>query len=175
MAAASTEATDATETSLPYEGCGWAWAEQDLPKITSAFQASLTEAGLSFDPEETYAYAFGENCLRPDGTVDHFVTLETDFAVTTTQPNPKDLAALGDFGGAVLQIVLSDFDAGTVPGTSRGYVTFVFIADGAANHHQVSLVDAAAALEKGLAGADLYRSVSLISLDSRARSTYTRV
>jgi len=149
----------ASPTPLPYESCGWAWASQDLPKVTSAFRTALAAADLSFDTEGTYAYAFGENCLRPNGEVDHFATHETDFVVATTPPDLADLDALGEYAGAVLGIILSDFGPGAVPGAQRGRVDFVFIAGSEAARHQVLLTDAVAALENGLTGAELYRTL----------------
>jgi len=144
---------------LPYEGCGWIWANQDLPEVTSAFREALTAADLRFDPERTYAYAFGENCLRPDGTVDHFAALQTDFVVTNTPPDPTDMSALGDYAGTVLQIILNDFRPGIVPGPQPGNVTFAFMGGREANRQQVLLTDAEAALQQGLVGVDLYQAL----------------
>ena len=144
---------------MPYEDCGWAWANQDLPEVTSAFREALTAADLRFDPEQTYAYAFGENCLRPDGGVDHFAALETDFLVMTTPPDPTDASALGEFARAVLAIILNDFRPGSVPGPQPGNVTFAFMGGREANRQQVLLTDAEAALQQGLVGVDLYQAL----------------
>jgi hypothetical protein len=144
---------------LPYEACGWAWAEQALPEISSAFRAELTATNLSFIPEGTYAYAWGENCLRADGTVDHFATLETDFVVTTTPADPQDFSAMGSYAGAVIATVLEDFGPSVVPGPQRGSVRFVIIADGDTTQYQVLLSDAETVLERGLSGAELYEGL----------------
>jgi hypothetical protein len=156
--ATPTPTTTAAVTPLPYQACGWAWASQDLPDTSSAFRSALTAAGLPFDPDETYAYAFGENCLRPDGELDHFATMETDFVVTSTPSDPGDLSALGDYAVAVLHLILNDFSPDTVPGPQRGIVEFNFSSEGGTVHQQVLLTDAEAALQNGLAGADLYQA-----------------
>jgi hypothetical protein len=144
---------------LPYEGCGWAWAEQALPEVSSAFRAELTAKNLSFVPRGTYAYAFGENCLRADGTVDHFATLETDFVVTTAPADPQDLPAMGTYLAAVLGTVLDAFGPSVVPGPQRGSVRFVIIAGGETTQYQVLLSDAETALEQQLRGAELYEAL----------------
>lgn len=158
-ASAAPGGVDAARTPLPYESCGWAWANQDLPEVTSALRAALAAAELPFDPEGTYAYAFGENCLRPDGEVDHFATKETDFVVTTAPPDTADLSALGKYAAAVLGILLKDFSPGAVPGPQHGQVDFVFVSESGAARHQVLLTDAAAALQNGLTGAALYQAL----------------
>ena len=150
---------DATFAPLPEGACGWAWANQDLPQVTAAFQEALAAASLPFEPEATYAYAFGENCLRSDGTADHFATLETDFVVTTNPPDPTDRSVMGDFAGTVLGIILNDFRPGVVPGPQRGNVRFVIMAGGETTQYQVLISDAETALGQHLSGEELYEAL----------------
>ena len=130
-----------------------------MPEVSSAFQADLADANLSFVPGGTYAHAFGENCLRTDGTVDHFTTLETDFVVTTAPADPQDLSAMGTYAAAVFATILEEFGPGVVPGAQPGRVRFVIIADGETSQFQVLLSDAEAALGQHLSGEELYEAL----------------
>jgi len=150
---------EGTRAPLAYQDCAWTWASQDLQQPTSAFRGALLSDGLTLNTGGTYVYAFGENCLGPDGQVDHFAALETDFVVSTSPADPEDFAALGDYAAAVLNIILDDFGPGVVPGPQLGKVDFVFTTDTGEIHQSVLLTDAAAALQNGLTGAELFQTL----------------
>jgi hypothetical protein len=155
----TTPAASPSWTPLAYEDCGWQWAEQSLAELTDTFQQALAGANLFFDPEKTRAYAFGENCLDKRGNVQYFASMETDFIVATTPADVTDQAALGNYAGQVLRLILSDFTPGTVPGPQPGNVEFVFVGPGLEIRRRVSLVDAQKALRSALEGAELYRAL----------------
>jgi hypothetical protein len=130
-----------------------------MPDVTATFQQALSNADLPFDPERTRAYAFGENCLDPGGNVQHFAAMETDFVVTQAPHDPGDRVELGNYAGAVLRLILSDFGPGSVPGPQEGNVDFVFVTGGEEIRGRVLLADAGSVLASGLEGAELYTAL----------------
>jgi hypothetical protein len=153
-------AENPTPTILPYEACGWVWAQESLPETSAALTESLAAQDLKFDADRTYAYAFGENCLGPNGQVDHFAAQETDFVVVTGLAGPDGYSERADYAGAVLKLILADFKpVETVPGQKQGFVEFVFQDSKGESHQRVALADAEKALASGLTGEALYQAL----------------
>ena len=145
---------------LPYEACGWVWAQQSLPDVSSALQKALSDQQLPYDKDKTYAYAYGENCLNRDGKVDHFAAMETDFVVATGPAGPGELAARGDYAGAVLKLILEKFKpAEAVPGPQPGVVDFIFTDSQGETQRRVELSKAQQVLASGLSGEALYQAL----------------
>jgi hypothetical protein len=123
--AATTEAptiipTTAVPTELP--PCGYQWAYQDLPELSSAFQQSIQ--GLQ--PEaQANAYAFGENCIGEDGTVVTFLAMETDFNITLQVTDLSNEAALGEWIVKVMKVI-EEIPPQQIVGPRPGRVTMTF-------------------------------------------------
>src|SRR5512146_3024052 len=78
-------------TSAPQD-CGYQWANQDLPKLSGEFQ----QAVQALQPQaQASAYAFGENCIRSDGSIASFAAMETDFNVTLLVDDLANESVLG--------------------------------------------------------------------------------
>jgi hypothetical protein len=104
LAAATTEApTVIPTTAVPtLPPCGYQWAYQDLPELSSSFQQSIQ----ALQPEaEANAYAFGENCVLEDGTVAAFHAMETDFNITLQVVDLADESDLGEWIVKVMQVI----------------------------------------------------------------------
>ena len=67
-----------TTDASTFEGCAYVWAYQDLPTLSGDFQESIQQLQAE---AKANAFAFGENCVRADGSAD-FIPMETDFNIT---------------------------------------------------------------------------------------------
>lgn len=84
------------------QNCGYQWAYQDLPELSSAFQQSLQ----TLQPEaQGNAFAFGENCMLADGSVGAFLPMETDFNVTLQVSDLNNESELGEWIVKVMEVV----------------------------------------------------------------------
>ncbi len=110
--------------------CGYMWASQPLPDVSSDIQAMLEESGV--EQVRVSAEAFGENCVLPDGEVARFLVMQTDIRILLGVENVNDLNALGDLAAKVLPVVLG-LPEEMLPGPNEGYIGLQFSdADGQA-------------------------------------------
>jgi hypothetical protein len=73
------------------QDCGYQWAQQALPELSSAFLQSIQ----ALQPEaQANAFAFGENCIHADGTAT-FLPMETDFNITLQVTDVSNESELG--------------------------------------------------------------------------------
>ncbi len=107
-----------------YSECAWQWATQDLPEITAQLAAAADRAGIAVS--EARAYAFGENCLNPQGQVAYFATMETDFDLTLPVDDLSDREAVGDRAADVLALLLDQFPLDSTPGPQPGRIRLTF-------------------------------------------------
>ena len=106
LPAATTEApTVIPTTAVPtLPPCGYQWAYQDLPELSSSLQQSIQ----ALQPEaEANAYAFGENCVAEDGTGAALIPMETDFNITSQVADLADESDLGGWIVKVMQVIVS--------------------------------------------------------------------
>ena len=87
-------------TDLP--PCGYQWAYQDLPELSQSFHASIQ---LLQAEAQANAFAFGENCIAPDGSVAAFLPMETDFNITLQVGDLSNESDLGEWIVKVMQVV----------------------------------------------------------------------
>lgn len=112
--------TTAVPTELP--PCGYQWAYQDLPELSSSFQQSIQV----LQPEaEANAYAFGENCIFEDGSVAAFLPMETDFNITLQVMGLSNEAALGEWIVKVMQVI-ENIPQEQIVGPQPGRVSITF-------------------------------------------------
>ncbi len=113
---------ETTAVPLTPQDCGYQWSNQDLPELSSSFQQSIQ----ALQPEaQASAYAFGENCIRPDGSIASFTAAETDFNV---QLQVDDLANESVLGRWIVQVmqVIDGIPAEQIAGPRPGRVSIVF-------------------------------------------------
>ena len=111
----------ATNSPSPQD-CGYQWANQDLPELSSSFQESIQE----LQPEaQANVYAFGENCMLADGSVSSFGAMETDFNVTL---QVNDLANESDLGEWIVRVmqVIENIPPEQIAGPQPGRVSIIF-------------------------------------------------
>jgi hypothetical protein len=101
--------------------CSYQWAYQDLPELSSSFQQSIQ----SLQPEaQGDAFAFGENCIRADGTMT-FLPMETDFNVVLQVPDLTDASTLGEWVVKVMQVITA-IPPEQLVGPRPGRVSMIF-------------------------------------------------
>ena len=110
-------------TAVPDPGsCGYQWAYQDLPELSSSFQQSIH----TLQPEaQASAFAFGENCILADGSVAGFTAMETDFNVTLQVTDLVDESELGEWIVNVMQIITA-IPPEQIIGSRPGRVSVIF-------------------------------------------------
>ena len=111
-------------TALPDrpQECGYQWANQALPELTSSFQQSIQ----ALQPEaRASAYAFGENCVRADGSTAGFIAMETDFNVFLQVDDLANESVLGRWIVQVMQVI-ENIPAEQIAGPRSGRVSIVF-------------------------------------------------
>lgn len=114
----------ATVPSRPQD-CGYQWAYQDLPEVSSNFLQSVQ--GLQPEAEAS-AFAFGENCIHTDGSIT-FLPMETDFNVTLQTDVLTDEAALGEWIVKVMQVI-EEIPLEQISGPRPGRVSILFESNG---------------------------------------------
>lgn len=112
----------ATGAPLTPQDCGYQWANQDLPELSSSFQQSIQ--ALQADAQAS-AYAFGENCIRADGSIASFTAAETDFNVQVHVDDLANESVLGRWIVRVMQIIES-IPPGQIAGPRPGRVSIVY-------------------------------------------------
>ena len=91
-------------TSAPTDpqSCGYQWAYQDLPRLSSKFQQALQ----ALQPvAQGSAFVFGENCILADGSVGSFLPMETDFNITLQVGDLNNESDLGEWIVKVMQVI----------------------------------------------------------------------
>lgn len=133
--------------------CGYQWAYQDLPALSSNFLRSIQ----AFQSEaQATAFAFGENCVHSDGSAT-FIPMETDFNVTLQVPTLADEAALGEWIVKVMQVIES-IPAEQIIGPRPGRVSILFASpdqQGGVNFY----IDQYRDLAAGLSEAEIYQAL----------------
>lgn len=147
---------DGPITSVPpdTQNCGYQWAYQDLPELSSAFQESIR----ALQPEaQAYAFAFGENCLLNDGSVARFIPMETDFNITIPVEAALSDEQMGEWIIKIVQVI-ETIPAEQIVGPRPGRVSILFQSDttqGGVNFYR----DQYQALPPGLSNAEIYRAL----------------
>jgi hypothetical protein len=101
--------------------CGYQWAYQDLPELSSNFQQSIQSLQAE---AQASAYAFGENCVRADGS-STFLPMETDFNITLQVSDLTDESDLGEWIGKVMQVITA-IRPEQILGPRPGRVSLIF-------------------------------------------------
>jgi hypothetical protein len=136
------------------EPCGYyQWASQPLPDVTEELQKYFQDAG---QPDlKVTAGAYGENCLRMDGSVVRFLTMYTDIYVTALVAQLEDSQLLGEKTEMILRLVL-DYPPEKLPGSPEGYLGITFTdPQGRVENLWLKRLDGKAALDSGLKGEEL--------------------
>jgi hypothetical protein len=146
----------------PEPVCGYVWARQPLPELSSKVEESLRRAGLPIALARAEAY--GENCVDENGHVVYFITKETDFRIILEVYSLSDEAELGRLLDTTLA-ELDEFPPGETPGPLPGYVGISFMEFGGKELNLWFTVARANELrQQGLGGVEL-----LIQLINQSR------
>lgn len=111
-------------TALPSspEACGYQWANQELPELSVRLQASMQQ----LQPEaQASAFAFGENCVRADGSIASFSAMETDFNILLRVDDLTNGAELGEWIVRVMHVIEA-LPAEEIVGPRPGRVSITF-------------------------------------------------
>jgi hypothetical protein len=144
-------------TTAPYpQDCGYQWANQDLPELSSSFQESIQ----TLQPEaQASAYAFGENCMLPDGSVGSFGAMETDFNVTLKVDDLTNESDLGEWIVRVMQVI-ENIPPDRIVGPQPGRVNVIFQSNG--DQKIVNFyINQYQALGSGLSNAEIYQALQV--------------
>jgi hypothetical protein len=113
---------DANAVPLTPQDCAYQWTTQDLPALSGSFQQSVQ----ALQPRaQAKAFAFGENCIRTDGTIVSFTATETDFNVTLHVDDLANESVLGRWIVQVMQII-AGIPPDQILGPRPGRVSIVF-------------------------------------------------
>lgn len=114
--------TIAPNTPFSAIDCGYQWAYEDRPKLTTPFDLAVKK----MIPNSTSrATAFGENCINSYGQVVYFLAMETDFHVTIPIELLDDYETFGNWIAQVMQIV-NELPLDLIAGPKPGFVEFGF-------------------------------------------------
>jgi hypothetical protein len=146
---------DTVQTPNPQD-CGYQWATQALPELSSNLQASLQALQTG---AQANAYAFGENCMLADGSIGGFSAMETDFNITL---QVNDLTNESDLGEWILQamLVIESIPRDQIVGPQPGRVSMLFQSNGdqkALNFY----VNQYQALPSGLSNSEIYQALQI--------------
>ena len=139
------------------QSCGYQWAYQDLPELSSTLQESLQV--LQPGAQGT-AFAFGENCMLPDGSVGSFLAMETDFNLTLQVSALDDESELGEWIVKVMQVI-REIPPDQIIGPRPGRVSLTFRAAG----EQKSIafyINQYEELPAGLSSPEIFRQLQLL-------------
>jgi hypothetical protein len=138
------------------QDCGYQWANQDLPELSSSFQKSIQ--ALQSEAQAN-AYAFGENCIRSDGSIAGFSAMETDFNITLQVNDLTNESDLGEWIVKVMQVILN-ISQDQIVGSQPGRVSITFQAN--ADQKVVNFyVNQYQALPPGLSSSEIYQSLQV--------------
>ncbi|RPI89872.1 MAG: hypothetical protein EHM40_19775 [Chloroflexi bacterium] len=114
--------TESTAVAPEPQDCGYQWTNQALPELSSSFQQSIQAL---YPEAQANAYAFGENCVRADGSIAGFTAMETDFNVSL---QVDDLANESVLGKRIVQVmqVIEAIPTEQIAGPRPGRVSIVF-------------------------------------------------
>jgi hypothetical protein len=104
------------------QDCGFQWAYKDLPELSSSFQESIE---VLQSEAQAKAYAFGENCVRADGSIAGFGAMETDFSVTLQVSDLTNESDLGEWIVELMQVI-ETIPKDQIVGPQPGRVTVIF-------------------------------------------------
>ena len=136
------------------QDCGYQWANQDLPELSSSFQASIQ--ALQAEARAS-AYAFGENCMLADGSVGGFSAMETDFNVTLQVSDLANESDLGEWMVKVMQVI-ENSPKDQIVGPQPGRVSIGFVSG--SNQKLVNFyINQYQALPTGLSNSDIYHAL----------------
>lgn len=135
--------------------CGFTWANEPLPEISSEFNQALQEV---LPEAEGFAQAYGENCVTNEGKVVRFLAMETDFYITLQVENLEDRQALGESVEPIME-VLADFPSDKTPGPQPGYIGITFESPEDSLRLWVMRTEVESALEEGLRGVELFNTL----------------
>ena len=142
-------------TTIPNpQNCGYQWANQDLPKLSSSFQAAIQV----LQPEaEAKAFAFGENCMLADGSLGSFSAMETDFNVTLQVSDLTNESDLGEWVVKVMQVI-ENIPKDQLLGPQPGRVSIGFESNGAQKFINF-YINQYQALPAGLRNSEIFRAL----------------
>ena len=134
--------------------CGYQWAYQDMPELSASFLQSLQ----TLQPEaQGNAFAFGENCMLNDGSVGHFLPMETDFNVTLQVNDVTNPSELGEWIVKVMQVI-DAIPPDQIRGPRPGRVSMGFQSSG--QQEAISFyIDRYHGLSPGLSSAEIYQAL----------------
>ena len=136
--------------------CGYQWAYEDLPELSSRFQDSIQ----ALQPEaQANAFAFGENCIRADGSIATFIPMETDFNVTL---QASDLAKESDLGEWIVKVmqIIENIPNEQIAGPRPGRVSIVF--QSTSDQQVINFyIDQYQALPSGLSAEEIYQALQI--------------
>ncbi len=137
------------------QDCGYQWAQQALPELSSSFQQSIQ--GLQAEAQAN-AFAFGENCMHADGTA-NFLPMETDFNVTV---QVNDLTNDSDFGEWIVKVmqVIQNIPPDQIVGPQPGRVTLSFQSNNGQKYINF-YINQYRALQPGLSNAEIYKALQI--------------
>ena len=135
------------------QACAYMWATRPLNDLTLDLQASIK--GLHSDAE-SYAYAFGEDCIYQDGHKT-FSAKETDFNVTMPVTDLADENTLGEWIVKVM-VVIEELPAEKIVGLQPGKVTIIFTS-GIDQTFINFYIDKYQALPRDMAGWEIYQAL----------------
>lgn len=136
------------------QNCGYQWAQQDLPELSSSFQQSIQV----LQPEaQASAYAFGENCVLADGTIAGFSAMETDFNITLHVDDLANEAVLGRWIVQVMEVI-QNIPPEQISGPRPGRVSIVFQSSTAQQIINF-YIDQYQALPSGLSHTEIYEAL----------------
>lgn len=135
------------------ETCAFMWATQSLNDLTLDFQAAIK----NLNPEaESYAYAFGEDCIYQDGHKT-FGAMETDFNVTMPVTDLADENALGEWIVKVMDVI-NDLPAEKIAGPKPGRVS-IYFTSGTDQKAINFYIDRYRTLNPGMSGWEIYQAL----------------
>jgi len=136
------------------QNCGYQWANQGLPELSSSFQQSLQ----ALQPEvQGIAFAFGENCVLPDGSIGRFLPMETDFNITLQVSDLNNESDLGDWIVKVMQVITA-IPPEQIVGPRPGRVSKTF-QSGAEQKSVNFYIDQYQGLPSGLSTAEIFQAL----------------
>jgi hypothetical protein len=139
------------DTSYPRQ-CGYQWAYQDLPELSSEFQQSIQ----ALQPDaQAVAFGFGEDCVYADGTKT-FIPMETDFNVTIPLSDTTDTAILGEWVVRIMRVI-EEIPPAQIVGPRPGRVSILF--ENVQREGVNFYIDQYHALPAGLTPAEIYQTL----------------
>ena len=150
----ATSIQTATATPPTYGGCGYQWANQPLPELSTEFQNAIQ----LLQPEaQANAFAFGEDCVHADGTTRTFIAMETDFNVTLQVNDLSDESALGNWIVKIMDVI-ENIPPEKIMGPRPSRVSIAFQV-GSEQKYVNFYVDQYQALPSGLSSTEIYQAL----------------